>query len=47
MAKTKKVAHISDDEKRRSEKDIQKFHDEAIHEVEELVKAKEQEIMEV
>ena len=47
MAKIKKVEHVSDDDKRRVEKDIQKFHDDAIHEVEELVKAKEQEIMEV
>lgn len=47
IAKVKKTEHISDDDKRRAEKDIQKAHDDAIHEVETLVKAKEQEIMEV
>jgi len=47
LHKAKKVEHTSDDDKRRAEKDIQKLHDDAIHEIEELVKAKELEIMEV
>jgi len=45
--KVKKVEHVSDDDKRRADKDIQKLHDDAIHDVEEVVKAKELEIMEV
>jgi len=47
MAKIKKTEHVSDDDKRRADKDIQKFHDDAIHEIESVVKGKEQEIMEV
>lgn len=47
LSKTKKVEHVSDDDKRHSEKDIQKLHDEAIEQIEELVKAKEAEIMEI
>ena len=43
----RKVEHVSDDEKHRSESDVQKLHDEAIGQVEEIVKAKEEEIMEV
>ena len=46
-AKIKKVEHVSEDEKRRSEGEIQTIHDEAIAEIEEIVKAKEAEIMEV
>ena len=47
LGKIKKTEHVSDDDKHRAEKDIQKTHDDAIHEVETLVKAKEQEILEV
>jgi ribosome recycling factor len=47
IARVKKVEHVSEDDKRRADKDIQKLHDDAIHEIEELLKAKEQEIMEV
>ena len=47
IAKIKKVEHVSDDDKRHSEKDVQKLHDEAIEQLEELAKAKESEIMEV
>ena len=43
----KKVEHVSDDDKHRADKDVQKLHDDAIHDVEGLVKAKETEIMEV
>jgi ribosome recycling factor len=47
IAKVKKAEHVSEDDKRRTDKEVQKSHDDAIHEVEALVKAKEQEIMEV
>ena len=47
LSKIKKVEHVSDDDKHHSEKDIQKLHDEGIEQLEELVKAKESEIMEV
>jgi ribosome recycling factor len=43
----KKVEHVSDDDKRRAENDVQKLHDGAIKEIEDIVAAKEQEIMEV
>ena len=43
----KKVEHVSDDDKRRSEGEIQKLHDDAIAHVDALVEAKEEEIMEV
>jgi ribosome recycling factor len=46
-AEVKKVEHVSDDEKHRNEGEIQKLHDEAIAEIESVVKAKEAEIMEV
>ncbi len=47
LSKIKKVEHVSDDDKHHSEKDVQKLHDEAIEQLEELVKAKEAEIMEI
>jgi ribosome recycling factor len=47
IGRIKKEEHVSDDEKRHSEKDVQKLHDEAIEQLDELVKAKEVEIMEV
>ena len=43
----KKLEGVSEDDKKHAEKDLQKIHDEAIHRVEELVKAKEADIMEV
>jgi ribosome recycling factor len=43
----KQVEHVSDDEKHRRENDVQKLHDEAIGQIEAIVKAKEEEIMEV
>ena len=46
-ADVKKVEHVSDDEKHRAESEIQKLHDDAIAEIESVVKAKEAEIMEV
>ena len=45
--KAKKVEHVSDDDKRQAEKGIQKLHDDAIQDIENIVKAKEEEIMEV
>ena len=43
----KKTEHVSDDDKHRSESEVQKAHDEAIAHIDEVVKAKEAEIMEV
>jgi ribosome recycling factor len=43
----KKVEHVSDDDKRRSEGDIQKLHDDAMAGLDGIVKSKEEEIMEV
>lgn len=47
MTALKKVEHISEDEKKHSEKDVQKLTDDHIRQIDELVKAKEAEIMEV
>lgn len=43
----KKVDHVSEDEKKHAEKEVQKVTDEHIRHIEEMVKAKEAEIMEV
>jgi ribosome recycling factor len=43
----KKLEHVSEDDKKHAEKDIQKVTDDHIKHIEELVKAKEAEIMEV
>jgi ribosome recycling factor len=43
----KKAEHVSDDEKKHTEKDVQKVHDDHLKLVEEALKAKEAEIMEV
>ncbi len=43
----KKLDHVSEDEKKHAEKDIQKVTDDHIKHVDEMVKAKEAEIMEV
>ena len=43
----KKLDGVSEDDKKHAEKDLQKIHDDAIHRIEELVKAKEADIMEV
>ena len=45
--KLKKLDGISEDDKKHVEKDLQKLHDEAIKKIDELIKAKEAEIMEV
>jgi ribosome recycling factor len=43
----KKLTSVSEDDVKHAEKDIQKLHDDYIHKVDDLIKAKEAEIMEV
>lgn len=47
LSRVKKLEHISDDDKTRAEKDIQKLTDEHIKQIDGLIHAKEAEIMEV
>jgi ribosome recycling factor len=47
IGKIKKIEHVSEDEKKKGEKDIQKVYDEHLKLVDAAVKAKEAEIMEV
>jgi ribosome recycling factor len=47
LQKIKKLEHISEDDKARAEKDVQKLTDEHIRQIDEVVKSKEAEIMEV
>jgi ribosome recycling factor len=47
ISTAKKVEHVSEDDERHTEKEIQRLHDEAIEQLDNLVKAKEIEIMEV
>ncbi|MBI4421039.1 MAG: ribosome recycling factor [Gemmatimonadetes bacterium] len=47
IQKVKKTEHVSEDDKRHAEKEAQKVHDEAMKQIDALVKAKEHEIMEV
>ena len=47
ISRIKKTEHVSDDEKKHTEKDVQKLHDEHLKLVDEAVKTKEAEIMEV
>jgi ribosome recycling factor len=47
MAHLKKLEHISEDEKKHAEKDVQKATDDHIKHIEDMIKAKEAEIMEV
>lgn len=47
LHKIKKVEHISEDEKTRAEKEIQKIHDEHIKQIDAVIHTKEAEIMEV
>jgi ribosome recycling factor len=47
IARIKKTEHVSDDEKKHAEKELQKLHDDHIRMVDDAVKAKEAEIMEV
>jgi ribosome recycling factor len=43
----KKLSGVSEDEVKHGEKELQKVHDDYIHKIDELIKAKEAEIMEV
>ena len=45
--KIKKVEHVSEDDKRHAEKDVQKIHDEHIKQIDVIIHTKEAEIMEV
>ncbi len=45
--KIKKTEHVSEDEKKHGEKDAQKLHDEHLKAIDEVLKAKEAEILEV
>ena len=47
LGKIKKLEHISEDDKTRAEKDVQKVTDEHVKLVDEVIKSKEAEIMEV
>jgi ribosome recycling factor len=47
IAKLKKLEHTSEDDEKRAEKDVQKVHDEHVKQIDQLVHAKEAEIMEV
>ncbi len=47
MQRLKKLEHVSEDEKRHAEKDVQKLTDDHIHQIDAILKAKEAEIMEV
>ncbi len=47
ITKIKKTEHVSEDEKKHAEKDVQKLHDDHLKLVDAAVKAKEAEIMEV
>jgi len=47
MGQLKKLEHVSEDEKKHAEKDIQKATDDHIKHIEDMIKAKEAEIMEV
>jgi len=47
ISRIKKTEHVSEDDQKHAEKDIQRLHDDHLKLVEEAVKAKETEIMEV
>jgi ribosome recycling factor len=47
ISRIKKAEHVSEDEKKHAEKDVQKLHDDHLKLVEDAVKSKEAEIMEV
>jgi ribosome recycling factor len=47
MHRLKKIEHVSEDDKRHAEKDVQKITDEHIHQIDQIIKAKEAEILEV
>lgn len=45
--KLKKLTGVSEDDVKHAEKDLQKLHDDYIHKIDDMIKAKEAEIMEV
>jgi ribosome recycling factor len=45
--KLKKLSGVSEDDVKHAEKDLQKLHDDYIHRIDELLKAKEAEVLEV
>jgi ribosome recycling factor len=47
ISKIKKTEHVSEDEKKHAEKEVQKLHDDHMKHLEEILKAKEAEILEV
>lgn len=47
LQRIKKLEHVSEDEKRHGEKDVQKLTDEHVHQVDQLIAAKEADLMEV
>ena len=47
ISKIKKTEHVSEDEKKHAEKEIQKLHDEHVKHIDDILKAKETEILEV
>ena len=47
MNRIKKTEHVSSDDQKHAEKDVQKVHDDHLKAVDAAVKAKEAEIMEV
>jgi ribosome recycling factor len=47
LSKIKKLEHTSEDDKTRAEKEVQKLTDEHIRQIDEIIKSKEAEIMEV
>lgn len=47
LSGVKKIEHVSDDDKHRTEVDVQKHHDDAVQQLHSIVEAKEREIMEV
>jgi ribosome recycling factor len=47
LTKIKKLEHISEDDKTRAEKEVQKLTDEHIRQIDDIIKSKEAEIMEV
>ena len=47
MQRLKKLEHVSEDDKRHGEKDLQKVTDDHVHQIDAIIKAKEAEILEV
>ena len=47
IGKIKKTEHVSEDEKKHAEKEVQKLHDDHMKHIDDILKAKEAEILEV